>query len=182
MRDLHNNITAEEGDHYFRDPAFETPFPLAVRHDATIMDVHSKDQQVPTRISLNIRLDTVSQVGFNHEFAMKDPAQDLDQDTWTSDFVVDDDSCGTLDYSVDTIEEEKLLKVQQALTRVVYGPPASEPSSPITLESCVMDKDDKMNDDLLDEYGIHGRNKNSEDECFGIPIGWLTTLLQGLKR
>lgn len=176
MRDL-TNVTAEDGDFYFCDPAFEKPYPLVSR-DA-IVNVRSKDS-VPTRISLNIRIDTFPQLDFHRGLPRKDSLHDLDQDTWTSDFVPDDDSCGTLDYSVDTVEEQKLMKVQQALTRVVYGPQASEPSSPIRMESSVMEKDDRMNQDLLNEYDVHA--KSSEDECLGIPIGWFTHLFKGLTR
>jgi hypothetical protein len=178
MRDL-NIITVEEGDHYFSDPAFEKPFPLVSR-DA-IVDVQSKDS-IPTRISMHIKVDTVPQVDFDfhRDLQMKDQSQDLDHDTQTVDFVPDDDSCGTLDYSVDTLEEAKIMKVQQALTRVVYGPPASEPSSPIKVERSVTIKDYKMNQAVLAEYDVHA--KTNEDECFGIPIGWFTNLFQGLTR
>jgi hypothetical protein len=176
MRDL-NNMIVEEGDFYFRDPAFEKPFPLVSR-DA-IVDLQSKDS-VPSRISSNIRFDTTLQVDFHRELPINDSSQDLDHHTWVGDFIPDDDSCGTLDYSVNTLEEAKIMKVQQALTRVAYRPLPSEPSSPMKVKPSVIDKDDKMNQDLLDEYDVHA--KRSEDGCLGIPIGWLTNLFKGLTR
>lgn len=182
---MRDHIPFDEASLYFQDPAYEKPVSFSRFSRGAIMDVPSK-VRVPTRISMNIRVDSVSpmdsvspadkQRGF-----IMNPAHGFDPDAWMSDLIADDESsCGTLDYSVDTIEEERINQVQRALTREVYGLPLTESVRQIKVEPEVDEKivyeDDKMN-----QLDVHAKN-GSEDECFGIPIGWLAKLLDNFKR
>ena len=181
MRDL-NTITFDEASFYFRDPSYEKRLSRPRVPREAIKDVPSK-VGVPTRISLTISMDDVSptdKVSPGDELSpMKDGVNDLDPDAWMDDLITgDDSSCGTLDYSMDTLEEEKIIRVQRALIRGVYGLSPQLPLS-ISSELKVVEEDDKINQDLEDELDVHAKKRHGH-ECFGIPIGWFTTLVDNL--
>ncbi len=177
MRDI-NTTAFDEASFYFCDPAFEKP--LRRGSQSSINSLRRSMNKIPSKISLFKNMEENPALETREDLPLKDPSYNLDPDVWMEDFIADDESsCGTLDYSVDTYEEQRIMHIQRALTNVVYGPIPAEPTLPIEVNSMIME-DYLMNQDVADELDVHEKKK--EGECFGIPVGWVTDFVRILTR
>ena len=176
MKDI-NTLPFDEASFYFCDPAFEGPEKPVRRVSWNAMIGVRSIEKVPSKIMLS-RVESNIALESRDELTWKDPIQELDPDSWMHDLVgVDESSCGTLDYSVETLDEKSMMLNTQ-LTPVVDEPPPVETTIEIPVESQVMVEDDKMNQDM-ESLDVH--SKKQEPECFGIPMGWFADLVSNVE-
>ena len=173
------NVVFDEADLYFRDPAFEKPLFPRVSRDAIV------DLQAPSRISMKLHLNSLAsaQEQVNMPLHQQIHFEQMDRNVWTRDPLhedFDESSHGTLDYSVDTLDDERITKTRRSQAKTRRSRDLTQPVLPPELEEMVIKADDAINQEVATELDVHARTK--EDECFGFPIGWLTSFLNNLMR
>lgn len=185
MKDINTNIPFDEASFYFCDPAFEKPLRRVSWN--TVMGVRSIER-VPSKITLMDRVEPNTALEMrSEEFRWKDSIQEMDPDCWMHDSAgADESTCGTLDYSIDTMEEKKSM-LNSERTLVTRGDDDDDGERQplqttivIPVESQVMVEDDKMNQDIMYILDVHSKKKGPE--CFGIPMGWLGDLISNLAE
>lgn len=181
MRDV-NKALFEEADLYFRDPAFEKPLFPRVSRDA-IVDMEKLHPASHSTISVKLNLSGIYSSSNRRNVPLHEeiPLEHLDHEPWMSnpmDQDFDDSSFGTLDYSVDTLDDERVSKAARRLKLTQNYIPPAQPLLPKELQTMVIKADDAINQEAIDDLDVHARTR--EDECFGVPIGWLTTFLHNL--
>lgn len=186
---LDYNIDFDEASFYFRDSAYEHPplFPRVSRValvEASSVEASARKEGVPHKILLTIDVSNISPMTVvstgkrNGEARRYMDQETKNPDSWMDKFVADDESsCGTLDYSVDTFEEQAVMQVQSAMTRVAYGHSRRQSGVPATVgyeEFISMDKE--INRALISKFDVHAR-RSVEDNCL---FGWVTAILHRL--